>query len=337
MTIKPKVFIGSSREAMAYVNAIHDQLSFSAEVTPWHAGVFRGNDYPMEALERQLESNDFAVFVLSPDDVIRMRGKTYFIARDNTMFEMGLFWGKLRRGRVFFMIPDQVQSGRDGQEVDQYHLASDLEGLTVLKYEAHRTDANRIAAVNQACSFLIGRIHELGFFLTPDKELESAHQELTLLRSVVHFYRDFNKGILERDRHENELIDAVRNAYEASCIHYKVKGAALWEASSDEIRQIAGNVGKERIYSIQANNKLGAGEPRKLVVDAYLNSKIEFIQIGQDVVNEYLLCYPISSSHVISIHITGHSPVSPDDFERLFQQNQGLMGIIHHLFGGDWA
>ncbi|GGD87086.1 nucleotide-binding protein [Paenibacillus nasutitermitis] len=337
MNLKPKVFIGSSREAIAYVEAIHERLSYTAEVTPWHAGVFQGNDYPMEALERQLDSNDFAVFVLSPDDVVRMRGKTYFAARDNTMFEMGLFWGKLRRGRVFFVIPDQVPAARDGEVVDDYRLASDLDGLTVLKYEAGRTDSNRIAALSQACSFMLGRMNELGIFPSPEKALETARQELAMFRSVVHFYRDFNKGILGRNGHENQLIDAVRNAFEAGCIHYKVKGAALWAASSDEIRQTAGNVGKDRIYSIQANNKLGAGEPRKLVVDAYLNSKIEFIQIGQDIVNEYLLCYPISNTHVISIHITGHSPVGPKEFEELFERNQGLMGMIHHLFGGDWA
>ena len=65
---KPRVFIGSAREAIPYVNGIHSQLSYIAEVTPWSAGAFQSNNYPMEDLESQVDSNDFAVFVFSPDD-----------------------------------------------------------------------------------------------------------------------------------------------------------------------------------------------------------------------------------------------------------------------------
>ncbi|GAA0337569.1 hypothetical protein GCM10008967_29790 [Bacillus carboniphilus] len=147
MTIKPKLFIGSARESIEYVDAIHEQLHYVAEVTPWSAGTFAALEYTMESLERQLDMNDFAVFVFSPDDVVNTRGNITFKTRDNTIFEMGLFWGRLRRGRVFYIIPDLIPN-QEG--VEGYRLPSDLDGLTVLKYEI-RTDQNFEAAVNRAC------------------------------------------------------------------------------------------------------------------------------------------------------------------------------------------
>ncbi|WP_313637865.1 TIR domain-containing protein [Paenibacillus sp.] len=94
---KPKLFIGSSRESIRYARAIHEQLKRDAEVHPWYANAFRANEYTMEALERNLDESDFAVFVFSPDDVAKIRGKFYYVTRDNTGFEMGLFWARLRR------------------------------------------------------------------------------------------------------------------------------------------------------------------------------------------------------------------------------------------------
>lgn len=331
MTTKPKVFIGSSREAIQYVDAIHDRLSYVAEITPWHAGVFRGNDYPMEALERQLDSNDYAIFVLSPDDVVNMRGKVLFIPRDNTLFEMGLFWGKLRRNRVYFLIPDSVPNMRDGQEVEGYHLASDFDGLTVLNYEANRSDKNFKASVNRASGEILNNINVYKRYDDPQKRLRT-------LKNVLRFYRDFSKDIMLRQTtHYDKLIDGVRNSYDASGVNCRVIGAAIWYADSDSISQKSGNVGRGRSYSINANGNLLEGEPRKLVVDAYLDSRFTFIQIAADIENEYLLCYPISNNHVISIHITCDSYIQEIDFDKLESDNQELISILHHLFGGDFG
>ena len=135
--IKPNAFIGSSRESMDLANAIHSQISHFAQVTPWYADAFVGNEYTMESLENQLDLNDFGVFVFAPDDVALHRGQYVFITRDNTLFEMGLFWGKLRRKRVFAIVPQEVRERDDiikGEKVKDFHLLSDLQGLTLLKY-----------------------------------------------------------------------------------------------------------------------------------------------------------------------------------------------------------
>jgi hypothetical protein len=60
---KPNVFIGCSREAIPYARAVSSHLEYYAQVNPWYAGVFNANEYTMEALERELAANDFAIFI----------------------------------------------------------------------------------------------------------------------------------------------------------------------------------------------------------------------------------------------------------------------------------
>ncbi|MDF2923799.1 MAG: nucleotide-binding protein [Paenibacillaceae bacterium] len=127
---KPNVFIGSSREAMNLANAIHSQISYYAQVTPWYSGVFEDNNYTMESLERQLDKSDFGIFVFAPDDIALYRDKFVFITRDNTLFEMGLFWGRLRRQRVFAIVPQEVKERDDlikNEKVRDFHLLTDLQ------------------------------------------------------------------------------------------------------------------------------------------------------------------------------------------------------------------
>jgi predicted nucleotide-binding protein len=52
-----------------------------------------------------LNGSDFGVFVFPPDDVVRMRKKEHQAIRDNVIFELGLFIGRLGRERNFIVMP----------------------------------------------------------------------------------------------------------------------------------------------------------------------------------------------------------------------------------------
>ena len=190
MTIpKPNLFIGSSREAIKYARAIHEQLKRSAQVTPWYGGTFGANMYTMEALEKQLTSSDFGVFVFSPDDVALIRGKHVFVTRDNTLFEMGLYWGRLGRRRVYCIIPDEVEADSSSVQdviVKDYHLLSDLQGLTLLEYEL-RSDDDYKSAVDVACGHILSAIETEGFYNNPSAVIEQKDAELRRKQSVLHF------------------------------------------------------------------------------------------------------------------------------------------------------
>ncbi|MBD2846010.1 nucleotide-binding protein [Paenibacillus sp. IB182496] len=330
---KPACFVGSARESIEYVNAIHSQLRFDAEVTPWHAGVFQVNDYPMESLERVLGASDFAVFVFSPDDVVQMRGSVYVAPRDNSLFEMGLFWGRLRRDRVFFLIPSAVPEEQSGMRVEGFHLASDLQGMNVLHYDV-RSDGNVAAAVNVPCAQIIERIRRLGSYADPHKGLAEARAELRCKQNLLHFFLEFNKRLLAGEADDASLYEAVRNAFDPAVQGFRVTGVAIWKAEATGIRQMAGNVGRDRFYSYEANRE-GADEAPILVLEAYQHREVRVCLYNRHIAKVYLICYPVGKEYVITTHLSGPVELSERQLLQIDSDNRELMNTIHYLLGGD--
>ncbi|CAM4330158.1 nucleotide-binding protein [Paenibacillus phoenicis] len=336
---KPNVFIGSSREAMDIANGIHAQINRYAQVTPWYAGAFEGNDYTMESLEKQLHKNDFGVFIFAPDDIALYRGKFVFITRDNTLFEMGLFWGRLGRRRVFAIIPQEIRERDDliqGENVSEYHLLSDLQGLTLLRYEV-RTDGNEEAAVAVACRSLIKAILAEGVYRDPHVEIARMEMELERKRRILHLFWTYNKNITvpdEQDRY-NGLSEAIRTSI-IPPPGYLVTGAALWKVQGDEgIGQVGGNVGKGRFFTFQENQeRVESGQQPIYVLDAYLTAKWAFFN-RLEVEQVYILCYPLGREHVLSVHFSGRHHLTDEQLGIIVSDNNELLRTIDYILGGD--
>lgn len=335
--IKPNAFIGSSREAMDLASAIHAQVSRFVQVTPWYAGVFDPNEYTMEALERQLDLHDFGIFVFAPDDVALHRGKYVFMTRDNTQFEMGLFWGKLRRQRVFAVIPREVRERDDlipDHTVSDYHLLSDLHSLTLLTYE-HRSDRNAEAAVAVACRQIARKVQELGCFQDPRKLLEQKELELLQKQSILHFFWEYNRNVTVTNAQEkySALSEAVRNSI-IPPERYRVTGAAFWQKrGNDGIGQVGGNVGRGRFFPFQPAPK-AEGQQKIYVLDVFLSGKWTFFK-RQELAHVYVLCYPLGYNHVLSVHFSGQQPLENADLTRIVEENIDLLRTINYLIGGD--
>jgi predicted nucleotide-binding protein/tetratricopeptide (TPR) repeat protein len=149
---KSRVFIGSSVEGLNIAYAVQQNLLHDAEVTVWDQGVFELSSTTMESLTKVLGEMDFAIFVFSPDDLIKMRDQTKSVVRDNVLFEFGLFIGKLGRERVFFIIPS----------TGDFHLPTDLLGVTPAKYESNRTDGSMQAATGPASHQIRQQMKSMG-------------------------------------------------------------------------------------------------------------------------------------------------------------------------------
>ena len=122
----PKLFIMSSSEAKKIADALRAGLEKDVFSRVWDDGVFFAGGYPLEALEEQVSESDFAVAVAEPDDIIRVaRGVRQRTLRDNVLFELGLFMGKLTRYRTILIHP----------RVKDLKMPSDLQGLTLIPYE----------------------------------------------------------------------------------------------------------------------------------------------------------------------------------------------------------
>ncbi|HEU0078521.1 MAG TPA: TIR domain-containing protein, partial [Longimicrobiaceae bacterium] len=147
-----RVFIISSAEALPLARAI--QTAFQHEpftVTVWTDGVFRASHYPVESLEAQLDESDFAIAIAEPDDLVESRGSSARTPRDNVIFELGLFIGRLGRKRSFLLEP----------RGDEVKLPSDLTGITTIPYRS-AVGRDLSAAIAPACNQMRDIINDLG-------------------------------------------------------------------------------------------------------------------------------------------------------------------------------
>lgn len=330
---KLRVFAGSSREAIEYVDAVHEQLSPYVEVTPWSAGVFQAMEYPAESLEQQLENNDFAIFIFSPDDLVTIREKTYFTARDNVVFELGLFWGKLGRNRVFCIIPNEIPEALQREIISGFRIPTDLNGLNILTYEV-RDDDNVQAAVNVACRQMIRRMQELGPFPNLEEKLVHLQNKVEEDYNMLRFLRGLSKGLLkDPDKKYDYLSEGLWSTFHPPEA-YNVEGIGIYKAEYPRgLRHIAGNDGRGKFYPFSINDGRKAGE-RIVVVDCFLNNEEQVLLKDQYIDHQYVFCYPIPQVMVITIAITGRKKLSGKDIDAIFLKNHDLMKSVHYLFGG---
>lgn len=140
---KPELFVGSSGEAALLANTVVQLLRHQFRVTPWTAGVFEPSSHPLADLVRQLEKSAYGVFIFAKDDQVQSRGKKYEAARDNVLFELGLFMGRLSPENCFILVP---------KDRKKLKIPSDLEGFTLVPYEDDRVAENAQAAFAGACA-----------------------------------------------------------------------------------------------------------------------------------------------------------------------------------------
>ncbi len=153
---RSRVFIGSSTEGLNIAKNLQVLLDHSCEVAIWSQGVFGLSQGTLESLVLALEDYDFAILVLTPDDMVTSRERTKSGPRDNVLFELGLFVGGLGRSRTFIV----YDRSRD------IKLPSDLAGVTPATFEPH-SSGNLQSSLGAAATLLENRIAALG---VKDKE-----------------------------------------------------------------------------------------------------------------------------------------------------------------------
>jgi hypothetical protein len=126
--MKPAVFIGSSVRGLEVAEALQKELAHDADAVLWSQGIFRSTYVPIENLMAAVSTFDFAVFVLLPEDPLSIREREALSVRDNVIFELGLFLGRLGRDRTFFIAPRKL-SAKD------LYLPSDLSGISPATYD----------------------------------------------------------------------------------------------------------------------------------------------------------------------------------------------------------
>ncbi len=172
--MKPRVFIGSSTEREDEANAIQELLENNADVVLWTQDIFRLSESSLDSLLTALDEFDAGIFVFGPDDVVLIRNEKREIARDNVIFELGLFVGRLGKEHCFIVQP---------RPASKMHMPTDLLGVNPALYNPGK---NLLAALGPACNKIrreLARTQDaagqaagrLGYFLRGVKETYLRH------------------------------------------------------------------------------------------------------------------------------------------------------------------
>ena len=155
---KPRVFIGSSAESLPELRIIQKVLSSFAVVVPWtDESLKRIGGFFLQSLLEHAPTFDFAIFVFGGHDIITSRGVIQPAARDNVIFEAGLFMAHLGAERTPVIAPRNIN----------LKVLTDFAGLVLADYEApnfkspnYKSELAR--AMRGACEKIVKRIKELG-------------------------------------------------------------------------------------------------------------------------------------------------------------------------------
>jgi hypothetical protein len=131
-----RVFVASSSEQIETANAVAKALHGpSLDIHVWDKDVFEFSSAYIESLEHELDRADFAIVVMTGHDAARVRGRSVNLPRDNVIFELGLFVGRLGRERSFFVVEADSRT----------RIASDLSGVEPVTFHAGRRGRGRAA------------------------------------------------------------------------------------------------------------------------------------------------------------------------------------------------
>jgi hypothetical protein len=148
---RPRVFIGSSSEGLGVAEAIQVNLDHDCEVELWSQGVFGLSEGTLEALVDKAFGFDFAVLVLTPDDLVLSRDEVKPSPRDNVLLELGLFIGALGRKRTFIVYDRSAP----------IKLPTDVAGVTPACYQPHGS-GNLKSSLGAPCTLIKDAIRNYG-------------------------------------------------------------------------------------------------------------------------------------------------------------------------------
>jgi hypothetical protein len=140
-------------EGLPLAQTVKESLSDHSEADLWKdESVFPIGEVALRTLEEHATRYDFAVIVMTPDDIGESRNSVSAIARDNLVFELGLFMGGIGAKRTLIICSD-----RDGMR-----LPSNLNGLDIAFYHEAMVDSDVKKAVATACGQVRERLRVLG-------------------------------------------------------------------------------------------------------------------------------------------------------------------------------
>jgi hypothetical protein len=179
---KPRIFIGSSSEAIGIAIKLRRKLKDIANVVIWNeAPEFQINRSILDGLLKSKNKYDFAIMIFNKDDAIAPgkdeadsggQHKALYVPRDNVLFELGLFMGWLGPDRTFFIYNTR----------DEVKIPSDFKGLVVARYASH--SGNLDEDITEATDEIRQQIEKYGAL----PALDHVQTEAGMLSRIINAY-----------------------------------------------------------------------------------------------------------------------------------------------------
>lgn len=178
-----RIFLGSSSESLPVLERVETFFLPIGNCVRW-TNAFALNRSGLDSLIHQTRLSDFSILIAMKDDIIirAAREEVKVGARDNVIFEFGLFLGSGGINKAFLLAEDGID------------LPSDLEGITVAKFTLEDGKYNSLEPV---CNSIIEYINRA-----------SQTSELGLLPSTalaIGYYNSFVKKVCE-ELHRHRLV-----------------------------------------------------------------------------------------------------------------------------------
>ncbi|MBK6418822.1 MAG: nucleotide-binding protein [Ignavibacteria bacterium] len=166
--IEKKLFIGSSTEELGLAQAAKTILEKDFDVTIWNdnvwdTAVFKINQNFLSDLLKASLQFDFGILIGTNDDRVIFRGEEVMQPRDNVLFELGLFTGRLGTSKCAFLIDKEVK------------LLSDFKGLSLAYFDRSDMDTFTSSVHDIRSMFLSSSDDDVNFF--PSATLASVYFE----------------------------------------------------------------------------------------------------------------------------------------------------------------
>lgn len=180
--IKKRLFIGSSSEELKLAEKAKAILSEDFDVTIWNekvwdTSVFKINQNFLSDLLKATLQFDFGILLGTNDDKVEFRGQVMLQPRDNVLFELGLFTGRLGTSKCAFLVDKDIK------------LLSDFGGLSLAVFENGNDNSFENAVKQVKDLFLSSSDDEINFF--PSATLASVYLE-NLIVPICRYLIDNN-------------------------------------------------------------------------------------------------------------------------------------------------
>lgn len=180
---KKRIFIGSSSEELKLAESAKQILESEFDVTIWNdnvweTAVFKINNNFLQDLLKATLQFDFGILLGTTDDKVVVRKEEKLQSRDNILFELGLFMGRLGLSKCAFVVEKEL------------NILSDIQGISLARFSKTEPDSFIDAICKVRDLFKNQRGSSVNFF--PSSTLASVYFE-NLIQPTCRYIIE-NKG-----------------------------------------------------------------------------------------------------------------------------------------------